>query len=51
MRQMLKKIFERHKRIIGSSYYKDKYVNEKVNGWVKELEKLRTIAVTQPQAA
>ena len=36
---------------LGSSDYRNNYVNEKVNGWVKELEKLSMIAVTQPQAA
>ena len=36
---------------LGSPEYRNKYINEKVNGWVKELEKLSMIAVAQPQAA
>ena len=35
---------------LGSPDYRNKYINEKVNGWVKVLEKLFMMVVTQPQA-
>ena len=37
--------------VIGSSIFKDQYVNEKVEKWYKELERLIKISETQPQAA
>ena len=37
--------------VIGSQNYKDKFCNEKVESWIKELGCLDKIAKTQPQAA
>ena len=36
---------------MGTASFLQQYVERKVNGWVKELEKLSKIAATQPHAA
>ena len=37
--------------VIGSDIYKDKFINEKINTWIKEIRVLSDIAKIEPQAA
>eukprot|EP00794_Sanderia_malayensis_P005131 gene5131-biopygen4184 len=37
--------------VIGSSIFKDDYVNEKIAEWIREIKLLSNIAKTEPQAA
>ena len=37
--------------VIGVTFFKEAFVREKVDQWVRELEKLADVAASQPQAA
>ena len=37
--------------VIGTNEFREEYINEKIDKWCKEIERLTIFAETQPQAA